>query len=75
MKVGDRVRLAPRPACRSLELPEGEVGVITSIDGSSDTPALLIRFANVDVYTSALHEDDIEVVSSMAPTRPPKRPG
>lgn len=64
MNVGDRIRLSGRPACRTLGVPQDEVGVIVDIDAGHGRTAVLIHFPEVDVYTSALMDDDVEIVRS-----------
>jgi hypothetical protein len=61
MHVGDKVRLRSTSVCQDiLGLSEGEVGVVKDIDETCERTTLLISFADTDVYTSALREDDFE---------------
>jgi hypothetical protein len=63
MKIGDKVRLKSKPACQDvLGLREGQVGIVRNIDATCDKTTVLISFAEVNVYTSALRDEDFEVI-------------
>jgi hypothetical protein len=64
MNVGDWIKLMPKPKCQNLDVPQDQIGIIRNIDRTCERTALLISFPEVDVYTSALDETDIEVVAS-----------
>ncbi len=69
MNVGDRIRLASGRAHRDLlgEMQD-QVGVIKSVDISRNRTSVLISFPDVDIYTSALAEEDVEIISRVAST-------
>ena len=65
MHVGDRIRLkSGNSACETLGISREQIGLVVSVDVGGMRAAVLIHFPEADIYTSALEDSGVDILSS-----------